>query len=50
MTEMLPVVSIMGEAVHQTFVHAVAQGFEDKLIASLIEAQEKANNFQIVKR
>lgn len=50
LTETLPVVSFMGEAVHQTFVHAVAQGFGDKLIPSLIEAQEKANGFQIVKR
>ncbi len=50
MTEMLPVVSFMGEAVHQTFVHAVAQGFGDKLVPSLIEVQEKANGFQIVKR
>ena len=50
MTEALPVVSFIGEAVHQTFVHAVAQGYGDKLIPSLIEVQEKANGFQIVKR
>ncbi len=50
MTETLPVVSFMGEAVHQTFVHAVAQGYGDKLIPSLIEVQERANGFQIVKR
>ena len=50
MTEMLPVVSFMGEAVHQTFVYAVAQGYGDKLVPSLIEVQEKANGFQIVKR
>ena len=50
MTETLPVVSFLGEAVHQTFVHAVAQGYGDKLIPSLIEVQEKANGFQIVKR
>ena len=50
MTEMLPVVSFMGEAVHQTFVHAAAQGYGDKLVPSLIEVQEKANGFQIVKR
>ena len=50
MTEILPVVSFMGEAVHQTFVHAVAQGFGGKLVPSLIEVQEKANGFQIVKR
>ena len=50
LTELLPVVSFMGEAVHQTFVHAVAQGYGDKLVPSLIEVQEKANGFQIVKR
>jgi 3-hydroxyisobutyrate dehydrogenase-like beta-hydroxyacid dehydrogenase len=50
LTEGLPVVSFMGEAVHQALVHAVAQGFGDKMIPSLIEAQEKANGFQIVKR
>lgn len=50
MTETLPIVSFMGEAVHQTFVHAVTQGFADKLIPSLIEVQEKTNGFQIVKR
>jgi 3-hydroxyisobutyrate dehydrogenase-like beta-hydroxyacid dehydrogenase len=50
LTETLPVVSFMGEAVHQTFVHAVAQGYGDKLVPSLIEVQEKANGFQIVKR
>ncbi|MEP7155650.1 MAG: NAD(P)-dependent oxidoreductase [Betaproteobacteria bacterium] len=50
LAEMLPVVSFMGEAAHQTFVHAVAQGYGDKLIPSLIEVQEKSNGFQIVKR
>ena len=50
LTESLPVVSFVGEAVHQSFVHAVAQGYGDKLIPSLIEVQEKANGFQIVKR
>ena len=29
---------------------AVAQGYGDKLVPSLIEVQEKANGFQIVKR
>lgn len=50
LTESLPVVSFIGEAVHQSLVHAVAQGYGDKLIPSLIEVQEKANGFQIVKR
>jgi 3-hydroxyisobutyrate dehydrogenase-like beta-hydroxyacid dehydrogenase len=50
LAETLPVVSFMGEAVHQTFVHAAAQGFADKLVASLIEVQERANGFQIISR
>ena len=50
LTETLPVVSFMGEAVHQSLVYAVAQGYGDKLVPSLIEVQEKANGFQIVKR
>jgi 3-hydroxyisobutyrate dehydrogenase-like beta-hydroxyacid dehydrogenase len=50
LTETLPVVSFMGEAVHQSLVYAVAQGYGDKLVPSLIEVQEKANSFQIVKR
>jgi 3-hydroxyisobutyrate dehydrogenase-like beta-hydroxyacid dehydrogenase len=50
LTETLPVVSFIGEAVHQTLVHAVTAGFGDKFVPSLIEAQEKANGFTIVKR
>lgn len=49
LAETLPIVSFLGEAVHQTLVHAVALGYGDKLIPSLIEVQEKANGFQIVK-
>ena len=50
LAEMLPVSTIMGEATHQSLVQAVNQGFGDKLIASLFEAQEKINNVKIVPR
>ena len=50
LTEMLPTSSVMGEAVHQSLVQATLLGFGDKYIASMIEAQEKLNGFQIVKR
>ena len=50
LAEMLPVTSFMGEAAHQSLVQAVNLGFGDKLIASLFEAQEKANNVKIVPR
>ena len=50
LAESLPVASFLGEAVHQSFEQAVALGLGDKLIASMIEAQEKLNNLQIVRR
>ena len=50
MTESLPTSSLMGEAVHQSLVQATLLGFGDRYIGSLIEAQEKLNGFQIVKR
>lgn len=50
LAESLPVASFLGEAVHQSFEQAVALGLGDKLIASMIEAQERLNNFQIVRR
>jgi 3-hydroxyisobutyrate dehydrogenase-like beta-hydroxyacid dehydrogenase len=50
MTELLPTSSLMGEAVHQSLVQATLLGFGDKFIGSLIEAQERLNGFQIVKR
>ena len=50
LAESLPIASFVGEAVHQSFEQAVALGFGDKLVPSMIEAQEKLNNFQIVKR
>ena len=40
----------MGEAAHQSLAQATLPGFGDKYIGSLIEAQEKLNGFQIVKR
>ena len=50
LAESLPVASFVGEAVHQSFVQAVALGLGDKLLGSMIEAQEKMNQMQIVKR
>jgi len=50
LAEALPVASFMGEAAHQSFVQAANLGFGDKLIASLFEAQEKANAVKIVPR
>ena len=49
MTESGGLPSLMGEAVHQSFVQAAALGFKDRLIASLIEAQAKVNNLQFAK-
>ena len=48
--ESLPVSAIVGEAVHQSLVHANLLGFGDKYVASLIEAQEKLNGVKIVGR
>jgi 3-hydroxyisobutyrate dehydrogenase-like beta-hydroxyacid dehydrogenase len=50
LAESLPIASFLGEAVHQSFEQAVALGFGEKLVASMIEAQEKLNGMQIVKR
>ena len=50
LAEMLPVVSLMGEATHQSLIQASNAGFGDKLIASLFEAQEKLNDVKIVPR
>jgi 3-hydroxyisobutyrate dehydrogenase-like beta-hydroxyacid dehydrogenase len=50
LAESLPIPSFIGESVHQSYEQAVALGFGDKLVPSMIEAQEKLNNFQIVKR
>jgi 3-hydroxyisobutyrate dehydrogenase-like beta-hydroxyacid dehydrogenase len=50
LAESLPVASFIGEAVHQSFEQAVALGLGDKLLASMIEAQEKLNNVRILGR
>jgi len=50
LAESLPVASFVGEAVHQSFNQAVSLGLGDRLLASMIEAQEKVNGMTIVKR
>jgi 3-hydroxyisobutyrate dehydrogenase-like beta-hydroxyacid dehydrogenase len=50
LAESLPVASFIGEAVHQSFNQAVSLGLGEKLLASMIEAQEKVNAVSIVKR
>jgi 3-hydroxyisobutyrate dehydrogenase-like beta-hydroxyacid dehydrogenase len=50
MTEEAGLPSMLGEAVHQTLVQAVALGFGDKFVPSLMEAQERINNVKIVRR
>lgn len=50
LAESLPVASFIAEAVHQSYSQAVAMGLGDKLLASMIEAQEKINGIPIVKR
>lgn len=50
LAESLPVASFIGEAVHQSFEQAVALGLGDKLVASMIEAQEKLNNVRLLDR
>jgi 3-hydroxyisobutyrate dehydrogenase-like beta-hydroxyacid dehydrogenase len=50
LAESLPVASFIGEAVHQSFNQAVSLGLGEKLLASMIEAQEKVNRVSIVKR
>jgi 3-hydroxyisobutyrate dehydrogenase-like beta-hydroxyacid dehydrogenase len=50
LAESLPIASFVGEAVHQSFAQAVALGLGDKLLASMIEAQEKVNGIRIVNR
>ncbi len=48
LAESLPIASFLGEAVHQSFEQAVALGLGDRLIASMIEAQEKLNQVRIL--
>lgn len=50
LAESLPVATFIGEAVHQSFELAVALGLGEKMVPSMIEAQEKLNSMQIVKR
>jgi 3-hydroxyisobutyrate dehydrogenase-like beta-hydroxyacid dehydrogenase len=50
MTEEAGVPSVLGEAVHQTLVQAVALGFGDKFVPSLMEAQERITGARIVRR
>lgn len=50
LAEALPIASLMGEAAHQSFVLAANAGFADKLVPSLIEAQEKLNGLQVIRR
>jgi 3-hydroxyisobutyrate dehydrogenase-like beta-hydroxyacid dehydrogenase len=50
LAESLPVPTFVGEAVHQSFQQAVALGLGDKLVASMIEAQEQVIRVAIVKR
>jgi 3-hydroxyisobutyrate dehydrogenase-like beta-hydroxyacid dehydrogenase len=50
LAESLPVASFIGEAVHQSFEQAVALGLGHKLLASMIEAQEKLNNVRLLDR
>jgi 3-hydroxyisobutyrate dehydrogenase-like beta-hydroxyacid dehydrogenase len=50
LAESLPVPSFVGEAVHQSFAQAVAMGLGDRLVPSMIEAQERLTGAQIVPR
>ncbi len=47
LAESLPVAAFIGEAVHQSYAQAVALGFGDRLLASMIEAQERINGMAI---
>jgi 3-hydroxyisobutyrate dehydrogenase-like beta-hydroxyacid dehydrogenase len=50
MTETAPVASPIADTMHATLLAAVQLGFGDKYVPSLIEAHEKLNGFQIIKR
>jgi 3-hydroxyisobutyrate dehydrogenase-like beta-hydroxyacid dehydrogenase len=50
LAESLPVTSPVGVAVHESFEKAVALGLGDRLLASMIEAQEKINGTSIIPR
>lgn len=50
LAESLPVPAHIGEAAHQCFAQAVAMGLGDRLVASLVEAQERVIGAPIVPR
>ena len=50
LAESLPVATFLGEAVHQSYQQAVGLGFGDRLLASMIEVQEKLNGTAILER
>lgn len=50
LAESLPVASFIGEAVHQSYLQAVQLGFGDRLLASMIEVQEKLGGARILER
>jgi 3-hydroxyisobutyrate dehydrogenase-like beta-hydroxyacid dehydrogenase len=50
MTETAPVATPIADTVHATLLAAVQLGFGEKYVPSLIEAHEKLNGFQIIKR
>ena len=50
LAESLPIASFLGEAVHQSFAQAVALGLGERMVPSMIEAQEKLTGSPILKR
>jgi 3-hydroxyisobutyrate dehydrogenase-like beta-hydroxyacid dehydrogenase len=50
LAESLPIASFLGESVHQSFEQAVALGLGERMVPSMIEAQEMVNGVQILKR
>ena len=50
LAESLPVASFIGEAVHQSFAQAVAMGLGERMVPSLLEAQERILGAPIVPR
>jgi 3-hydroxyisobutyrate dehydrogenase-like beta-hydroxyacid dehydrogenase len=50
LAESLPVPAFIGEAVHQSYQQAVALGLGERLLASMIEAQEKLGGAPILER
>jgi 3-hydroxyisobutyrate dehydrogenase-like beta-hydroxyacid dehydrogenase len=50
LAESLPVASFVGEAVHQSFAQAVALGLGERMVPSMIEAQEKLTGVKILQR